>query len=65
MATTKLHMHSQLAEAGMPADVKSDFWKLGLRGALCGFMRKTTADKSEVTCFYCTRQLAREGHVHE
>lgn len=60
MAQTKLHLYSAHAEEGMPPEVKSDYWKSGLKGTLCGYIRRTTTDRTAVTCFHCLKQLRQK-----
>jgi hypothetical protein len=65
MATNakKIHAFGPDPERGMPIDISKEFYAQGLRGSLCGYMRRVTFDNAQVTCFYCLRKLeSRQRH---
>lgn len=55
----KLHMRHQETDAAMPLSAKQGYFRLGLSGALCGYMRKTTTVKSKVTCKLCLARMIK------
>ena len=57
MSTLQTHLYDRHAERGMPDDVKNKFLKEGLKGTLCGYIRKTTTEKDGVTCKNCIRLM--------
>lgn len=56
---SKLHKRYYPTDENMPEDEKLLYTKQGLSGALCGYMRKTTHNDHEVTCFYCLKIMER------
>lgn len=54
---SKLHMRHCETDAGMPLSAKQGYFRLGLSGAMCGYMRKTTTVKSKVTCKLCLARM--------
>jgi len=60
MATkAKIQAFNPDPERGMPIDISKEMYAQGLRGTVCGYMRKVTFDNTQVTCLHCLRQLAR------
>ena len=55
----KIHAFSPDPERGMPVHISTELYAQGLRGTVCGYMRKVTFDQSQVTCLHCLRQMAQ------
>jgi len=53
----KLHMRHRETDSVMPFSARQGYYQLGLHGALCGYMRKTTTVKSKVTCKLCIKLM--------
>jgi len=57
MSELKVHLFDPKPEDGMPAHMVYSYLDKGLRGTLCGYIRKYTYVASEVTCKNCLRIL--------
>ncbi|NWA63002.1 hypothetical protein HX773_19025 [Pantoea sp. B9002] len=62
---SKLHYFDISTEIQMPLDIKQGYRIRGLKGAACGYMRKTTTDASNVTCKLCLREMEKSGAANE
>jgi hypothetical protein len=59
LAMGKIHFRNDDIERDIPRHLMIEYIKKDERGALCGYMRKTTTRRREqVTCFYCKQLLA-------
>ena len=54
---SKLHMRHLETDAQMPLSAQQAYFRKGLSGALCGYMRKTTRVKSKVTYKLCLARM--------
>jgi hypothetical protein len=55
----KLHYRDNNTDFMMPYDMRMEYLSDGLKGSACGYMRKTTMDKSKVTCKLCIREISK------
>ncbi|EOI5740739.1 hypothetical protein ACMS02_001430 [Cronobacter turicensis] len=55
----KIHFYSPTPEREMPEWMRAEYHSDGLRGTLCGYMRRTTTKRELVTCSRC-QKLMRE-----
>jgi hypothetical protein len=54
----KLHLFDPVSEQGMPENVRKEYYEKGMKGTLCGYIRKV-AEIDNVTCFYCLKIIER------
>lgn len=55
----KTHFYSFATDRAMPRYQRAEYHAGGLRGTLCGYMRRTTTNREAVTCSRC-KKLMRE-----
>lgn len=56
----KIHFYSPTPEREMPEWMRAEYHSDGLRGTLCGYMRRTTTNRELVTCLRCQKLMQKQ-----